>query len=150
MTFLLDANVLLRSAEPGHSQHAEATVAVRTLLRRGHELVIVPQNLYEFWAVATRPVKDNGLGMTPAEAAAEPTTIQARFALLPDTPAVFPEWRRLVLAHGVSGKPTHDARLVAAMQVHGVDHLLTFNNKHFKRFPGVVVHTPVTVAAGPP
>ena len=69
MTFALGANILLRSAEPTHRQYAEARDAVRSLNRRGHDLVIVPQNLYEFWAVATRPVANNGLGMTPAEAA---------------------------------------------------------------------------------
>ena len=151
MIFQLDANILLRAAEPGHRQHAEAEAAVSVLLGRGHDLVIVPQNLYEFWAVATRPVPDNGLGMTPAEAAAELVAIRARFPLLPDTPAVLPEWERLVVAHQVRGKPTHDARLVAAMLAHGVDHLLTFNDSHFQRFvPAVQVHNPGQVVQSPP
>ena len=150
MTFVLDANILLRSAEPTHTQYAQATDAVRVLTRRNHSLVIVPQNLYEFWAVATRPVKDNGLGMTPAEADAELAGIEARFPPLPDTPAVLPVWR-LVVAHAVRGKPTHDARLTAALLVHGVADLLTFNASHFKRFqPAVTAHHPADVLASPP
>ncbi len=150
MTFLLDANVLLRMAEPTHAQYDAAFDAVAALTSRGHDLFIVPQNLYEFWAVATRPVPDNGLGMTPDEAAAELVAIRARFPLLPDTSAILPEWERLVVAHQVRGKPTHDARLVAAMLAHGVGHLLTFNIKDFKRFPGITAHAPADVAAGPP
>ena len=151
MTFVLDANILLRSAEPAHPQHATAEDAITALALRGHSLVIVPQNLYEFWAVATRPVPDNGLGMTPAEAAAELTAIRLRFALLPDTPAVLPAWERLVVAHQVRGKPTHDARLAAALLVHGVADLLTFNAPHFRRFaPAVVAHAPADVVAAPP
>jgi hypothetical protein len=42
------------------------------------------------------------------------------FLLLPDTPAIYPAWEALVIQHKVSGKPAHDARLVAAMQVHGL------------------------------
>jgi predicted nucleic acid-binding protein len=43
----------------------------------------------------------------------------------------------LVAAHKVVGKKTHDARLVAAMNVHGVSHILTFNTGDFKRFVGI-------------
>src|SRR4051812_28543304 len=38
---------------------------------RGPRAPIVPQNLYEFWVVLTRPTAVNGLGKTAAEAAAE-------------------------------------------------------------------------------
>ena len=150
MTFLLDSNILLRSAEPGHCQHREAVDAVEALALRGHARALVPQNLYEFWTVATRPVADNGLGMTPNEAAVELSGWKVRFPMLPDTPAVYPVWERLVIAHGVRGKPTHDVRLVAAMEVHGVTHLLTFNTKHFQRFPSVTALTPDDVLKSPP
>lgn len=42
------------------------------------------------------------------------------------------------MTHGVSGKKSHDARLVAAMRVHKLTHVLTFNVDDFQRFPGVV------------
>ncbi|MEK7832647.1 MAG: hypothetical protein AAB401_16260 [Acidobacteriota bacterium] len=40
------------------------------------------------------------------------------------------------------GKPAHDARIVAAMKVHGIAHLLTFNVGDFKRFPNITVVSP--------
>jgi predicted nucleic acid-binding protein len=37
----------------------------------------------------------------------------------------------------VSGVQVHDARLVAAMRVHGVRRILTFNTKDFARFDDI-------------
>jgi predicted nucleic acid-binding protein len=39
--------------------------------------------------------------------------------------------------HRVSGAQVHDARLVAAMRVHGVKRILTFNTRDFTRFTGI-------------
>jgi hypothetical protein len=59
--------------------------------------------------------------------------IEAAFELLPDTPALYAEWKSLIVRHGVIGVKVHDARLVAAMNVHGVRRLLTFNAGDFSR-----------------
>lgn len=99
--------------------------------------------------VATRPLGENGLGMTPAEAAAELARIKGMFLFLLETPAIYPAWEGLVLEHAVSGKPSHDARLVAAMQVHGLTALLTFDRTGFVRFPGIEVIYPADVTAQP-
>jgi len=53
-----------------------------------------------------------------------------------------PEWRRLVLIHSVLGAQVHDARLVAAMQVHGVTPILTLDELDFRRYSGIVVIHP--------
>ncbi len=52
------------------------------------------------------------------------------------------EWERLVTQHAVSGKFTYDARIVAAMNIHGITHLLTFNSDDFKRYPGITAVSP--------
>jgi predicted nucleic acid-binding protein len=147
MTVLLDTNILLRLAQATHPMHATAQAAVSLLQGAGQTLHAVPQNVYEFWVVATRPVAANGLGLSTAEALAEVTRLTALFPLVPDTPAVYPEWLRLVGTYSVSGKNAHDARLVAAMAVHGVTHLLTFNTADFVRFPGITVLDPAAVTA---
>jgi predicted nucleic acid-binding protein len=125
--YLADTNILLRGAEPAHPMHSETVTATRHWLRNGEELCVVPQNLIEFWAVATRPVSANGLGMTTIQAQAELARIKSLFRLLPDTPPIYNEWETLVGRHRVSGKNAHDARIVAAMKVHAVTDLLTFN-----------------------
>jgi predicted nucleic acid-binding protein len=100
---------------------------------------------YEFWAVATRPLAVNGLGMAPSAAESELTQIKQLFRLLDDTPAVYMEWEKLVLQYSVSGKNAHDTRIVAAMMVHHLSQLLTFNAADFQRFSGITVLTPAGV-----
>lgn len=122
---LVDTNTLLRTLQPLHPQRETARVAMKTLVERGHELQLVPQNLVELWVVATRPASQNGLGLSILEAASELMRLKSMFPLLPDTPAIYPVWESLVIQYQVSGKPAHDARLVAAMQVHGLTTILT-------------------------
>ena len=150
MNVLPDTNILLRSAEPGHPMHADATASVARLESDGYVVCLVPQLIYEFWVVATRPTAQNGLGKSPAEAAVLVRGFRARFALCPDNDRILPEWENDVVTHAVTGKPAHDARLVAAMKVHGITRILTFNDADFRRYPGITVLTPVAVlAAGP-
>jgi predicted nucleic acid-binding protein len=56
------------------------------------------------------------------------------------------EWERIVKLHSVSGKNTHDARLVAAMRVHGIRSILTFNAKAFVRYQDVIVLEPTEIS----
>lgn len=134
MNVLVDTNILNRLAEPGHTMYPDAFAATGALRTQGHTLCVVPQNLYEFWVVCTRPLANNGLGKTAAEAATELARLKGLFTLLDDTPALYPTWEQLVTTNAVLGKNAHDARLVAAMLVHGVTHLLTFNDADFRRF----------------
>ncbi len=119
--------------------------SVSTLATSGDELRVVAQNLIEFWAVATRPILDNGLGLTAAQAEQELTRLKALFTILPETPDVLPEWEQPVVKHKVVGKQAHDARLVAPMNVQNVTHLLTFNTDDFKRYDGITVVSPSSV-----
>lgn len=145
MNYLLDTNILTRLAEPGHAMHQPAFDAVKRLSQEGHRLHVVPQNLYEFWVVCTRPISVNGLGKTAPEAVAELSAIKSLFLLAQDTPAVFTAWEQIVASIPVIGKNAHDARLVAAMTVHGLSHLLTFNARDFQSHPGIVAVTPADV-----
>lgn len=105
-------------------------------------MVVFPQNLIEFWAVATRPVLSNGLGFTAAQVVAEIAQIRSIFRLIPETSQIYPEWQRLVTAHNVAGKNVHDTRIAAQMLVHGIESILTFNTKDFKRFANITVLDP--------
>jgi predicted nucleic acid-binding protein len=142
MSYLVDTNILLRSAQPSHLMHADAARAVGELLARGEILSLIPQNIIEYWAVATRPVEANGLGMSVEETAAEVTRLQIIFQILPDNAEIFAEWKRLVSTHEVKGKEVHDARIVAAMLAHRVTHLLTFNTADFKRYTEITAINP--------
>ncbi len=111
---LVDTSVLVRTLQPHRPLFPLPDRAIRILPARGKKLHIAAQNLIELWVVVTRPLGENGLGMTPAEAATELVRIKNIFLFLPKTPAIYPAWEVLVLEHAVSGKPSHNARLVAA------------------------------------
>jgi predicted nucleic acid-binding protein len=131
MAFLLDTSILARLANRADSLYPVADPAVARLLLRNELLHVTPQNLIEFRNVATRPNSVNGLGLTVAEAESKAAIFEASFPLLMETAAIFPAWKALVNALGVTGKQVHDARLAAVCQVHQVSHLLTFNTNHF-------------------
>jgi predicted nucleic acid-binding protein len=150
MKVLLDTNILSRLVEPGHAMHKDALDATKALGVRGHILCIVPQNLYEFWVVCRRPIAVNGLRKTITETTTEFVNLKSLFTLLDDTPALFPTWEQVVIANAVLGKTAHDARIVAAMIIHGITHLLTFNDVDFRRFSGITVLTPAAVLAPSP
>lgn len=136
---LLDTNLLGRLTDSADPLCAAVRRAVHTLLAKRERLLIVPQNLYEFWAVATRkpgapPVGQNGLGMTPEQASQWLRFFQRRFTLLPDREELLTHWHALVRTLGIKGLKSHDARLVAAMQSYGITRLLTFDADDFKGF----------------
>jgi predicted nucleic acid-binding protein len=139
---LADTNILLRSLDLKHPQCLIADEALLRLNGSGNQLCISPQNIIEFWTVATRPVGYNGLGMTAAQASADILTLQQYFSILPYKPETFGIWQTLVMKYQVIGKQAHDAHLVAFMQAHGIDKILTFNAADFNRFPNITAIDP--------
>lgn len=145
MSYLVDTNVLLCLVQKDHPMRPDARRALVTLRKQGEELCIIPQNVTEFWAVATRPLDKNGLGLTVDEAVRETRKLKRIFKLRPDSQAIFTEWEQLVAHYQVMGKQAHDTRLVAAMKVHGLSHILTFNTDDFKRFSDITPVSPRTI-----
>lgn len=137
MRVLVDTNVLLRSAQPNHPLSSQAVHAVSRLLRQRDSVFFSSQNIAEFWNVATRPAGMNGLGLSIDEVVREVSSIESLLTLLPDIPGIYPEWKRVVEQHRVLGVKVYDARLVAVMNLYGVDTILTFNTGDFKRYAGM-------------
>jgi len=140
VTVLVDTNVLLRQFEPDHAHHRAAVDSITRLIESGEVVHVTPQNIAEFWAVATRSSAQNGLGLPVAMVAAVLDHIERVFALLPDHPAIYDHWKRLVMKHEVIGNRIYDARLVAAMTVHGIGRILTFDAGDFARYGIEVIH----------
>jgi|SRR5665213_388884 len=134
MSTLADTNILPRRTQPDHSSHMLAVNSVAKLPDAGETVHFTLQNISEFWNVATRRVENNGLGFTAALASGEVEKIERLLTILPESPAVYAEWKRLVLKHGVLGSTVYDVRLVATMNIHGVPRMLTFNIQDFARY----------------
>jgi predicted nucleic acid-binding protein len=143
---LVDSNVLIRWVQPENIDFPTVTAAIDILLAQGIELCYTSQNLGEFWNVSTRPALGNGFGLSPEEADRKAKSFEKRLRLLPDDPLVHREWRTLLVDYRVSGVQVHDTRLVAAMNVYGVNQLLTYNTKDFRRFTQIEALHPADVA----
>ena len=141
MSYLVDTNVLLRLINSHNSQYAQAQNAINKLLQQDVELNIVPQNLFEFWVVATHPVNVNGLGLSVEEATQEMALLKQLFAIKASNPSILTVWEDLVIKYQVKGKQGHDARLIAAMITHEISHILTFNVED-TRFSEIVAVSP--------
>ena len=137
MSYVLDANLLLRLAQPHHAMRRDVLNALDDIGKLKEEIFRIPQSLFEFWVVATRPFANNGLAMSIEEAKNELDKIKALFAVLDDNALILPEWEQIVIQYQVHGKQAHDARIVAAMNVHSIKNLLTFNTDDFKRYTNI-------------
>lgn len=143
--YLVDTNILIYWIQPTSPHRASVRTALRTLTDRGDGLCITPQNLVEFYTVATRSIARGGLALSPAEAMRRLQRLEKVFRLLPDSPSVLPAWSSLVTTHTITDMDAHDARLVAFMQVYGLSHILTVNVRDFAAFPALTVVDPAHV-----
>ena len=130
----VDTNVLLRYAFPNDAAHGVAVAALTKLFTRGDIPVVFPQVIAEFRVVVTRPVARYGYGSAPPDADRLLDGIERFCPLMVEPPDSYLLWRRFVVQHGVSGKPTHDARLAAVAIAAGVPNVLTFNTGDFARY----------------
>lgn len=144
---LVDTNILLRITRRSDPQHRIVDTALGRLAERGATLYYTHQNIAELWNAMTRPIERNGLGLSVSETEREVIAIESGMNLLPENEQVYREWRKIVVRHSVSGVQVHDARLAAAMYVHGVRHILTLNMADFSRFDGLTAIHPSSVEA---
>ena len=132
MKILLDTNVITGLCEK--ERREPVARAIRRSRTHGHELYPVPQVIYEFWVVATRPATGNGLGLSTADASLEIDRALRVFAFMGECTETYRHWCDLVRNNRVVGKSAHDARLVAAMRACGFDAIMTSNPDHFRRY----------------
>ena len=145
MRYLIDTGILLRLVDKQDPQHVLVQSAFETLGNRGDDLYITTQNIAELWNVATRPVANNGLNLTPAAIAQSfQQAIEPFCTVITEIDTLPAEFRRLLLQYSVVGKQVHDARLVAMMLVWQIERVLTLNDRDFQRYQpeGITIVTP--------
>jgi predicted nucleic acid-binding protein len=132
LAYLIDTNLLARLAVPEDPRNSVSRHAVETLDEAG--LFACSQNFVEFWNVATRPAKNNGLGLSIAIADRVMRRFELAFSRVPEPPETYDHWRDLIVRFGISGSKVHDARLVAIMLTNDISQILTFNVSDFRRY----------------
>jgi len=135
--YLLDSNILIRWVQRGDPRYSIVDNTLDSLVTSQTALYYTSQNLGKFWNALTRPMERNGYGFRPWEVGELAKEVESQFNLLPDSELVHFGWRKMLVDCGISGVQVHDARLAAAMRVHGISRILTFNAKDFRRFPDV-------------
>lgn len=140
--YLLDTNILLRSADVSSFTHSLANDAIAQIIADDNECVITSQVLIEFWVVATRPTDVNGLGWSVSQTKDYVNDLLNNFMLITENIDIFPNWLRLVTDYNIKGKRTHDIRLLAVMKANNISHLLTFNSQDFIQLSDIIIIQP--------
>ncbi len=133
MRILLDTNIIAGLCEK--SRRGSVVRAIKFHRDAGDELCLVPQIIYEFWVVATRPADQYaGLGFSPKDAVAKVDEALTLFTFVDEHPDTYRHWYTLVKKHNVCGKNAHDTRLVAIMHSCRLDAIMTVNKADFRRY----------------
>ncbi|TVQ35582.1 MAG: PIN domain-containing protein [Wenzhouxiangella sp.] len=127
----VDTNILLGATDQGRSTHHSCSRVINGSGERGWRLVTSDQVFREYAVVATRPVEQNGLGLSTPQALSNLHEIGRFLSLLDQELGQWSRLERLIKAGNLAGKRIHDANIVATMEGHGVTHLATDNPTDF-------------------
>ena len=139
---LLDSGILLRYAVTADGDHVRIRNRIERLIEEDWEILFASQAVRESWNILTRPIDVGGYGYTIKEAESTLVLVEKAFTFVEDTPDIFCQWRTLVAKYGIVGKSVHDANVVATALAHGATHILTLNERDFRRYAEVETLVP--------
>ena len=134
----VDTNVLLAAADEDRAEHKASIAMLEDWPAAGVALYTSGQVFREYLAVASRPAKLNGLGMSRHDAVSNIRQLRSRLRQVEETSKVTDRLLDLLDIVDCGGKQIHDANLVATMLVHGVEVIVTSNVQDFARFSSFV------------
>lgn len=126
---LVDTCVLVAVCDQRRSDVADACMA---FIQDRSDLCVTSQVLREYAVVATRPIDENGLGLSMADTLQNIGEFCRFMRLLADRKSDFEALVDLLREHPVTGKRIHDANLVATALAHGLARIATLNVKDFE------------------
>jgi predicted nucleic acid-binding protein len=138
----VDTNVLVFAAVSRAPLHDVARRALEHHRASGAEMWISRQVLREYLAVLTRP-QTFTMPLPMTDLAADVRRFQAVFRVAEDGPTGTEYLLSLLEQVTVGGRQIHDANIVATMQAHNVQRLLTHNPADFARFAGLITVIPL-------
>ena len=150
MQYLVDTGVWLRLFDRTDPEHANIRIALQRL-RSGWPLT---DNLHAerrrvLECVDPSENLPGGCGKS-VEVTERRVEFIERFAtVLDDSPAAYHRWRTLHSQHRIQGTAVHDARLVALMNVVGIQNIVTLNAGDFTRYQGISVSQPRDIGVHP-
>lgn len=142
---LLDTNVLLRFQKLVLFTETKDGLKITRpgeLITARFQPCICFQNIVEFWAVAGRPIKENGLNLSLESIYHQVQRFRKTFVLIPDKPEAVDIWINLCNNYSISGRKVHDARLASTAIANGINTVLTQNIADFHGFKEISVLEP--------
>ncbi len=143
----LDTNVLVYATDAHSPLQPIAAAALQDARDDGVLLLVSPQVLREYLAVALRPAAAGG-GASVEDVQANIATFRGAFQVVAETDAVVAQLVGLLSRLHAVRRRIHDANIVATMLVYGVRRLLTHNTADFAPFADLI--TVVPLVAPPP
>jgi len=135
---LLDANILIHSNQPASPHYPAITERLTAFAENNEELAVCPQVLYEYYVVATRPLAQNGYGISADDAIEQINIFKSGYTFIDDPENLISEWQAIINKYKTIGKTAHDARLVALMQAQAIEQIYTMNPADFNRYADII------------
>ena len=145
----VDTNVLVYATDPRSPLHTLATATLQHMGEQGLLLVVSPQVLREYLAVANR-LPSAGCGTPLNDVLDNIDSFRASFRVVADDPAVLDRLVTLIRQIPTAGRRVHDANIVATMLTHGVRRLLTHNTGDFERYAQLITIVPLVIPTSAP
>lgn len=135
--FFIDTNVLLAASDQDRPTHADAVGFLESGLSGERRLFASGQVFREYLVVATRPLENNGFGLSPSDALSNLEAFGQCIQLLDESQAAARQLRQLVRRYSIRGKRIHDTNIVATMRENGLSYLKTYNQDDFSIFENI-------------
>lgn len=130
--FLPDTSVMVAAICSWHEHHRAALAELEVRLTAGETMVVAGPTLVEAYAVLTRLPAPHRLSPGDAHALVAGNFVEGREIAVLDATGYASLIDR-ALANAVAGGQAYDAVIAACAGSAGVDALLTFNERHFRR-----------------
>ena len=135
VTFALDASCMVAALLGEHEDRERAASAINERLDGGDTMLIVGHAVVETYSVLTRLPPPSHVAPADAHRAIERAFLAHGTVVTLDA-AEYHALLREFVSRGVMGGQVYDAAIVACARARGADALLTFNERHFRRFEG--------------
>jgi predicted nucleic acid-binding protein len=140
--FLIDTNVLIYATLEADQRFAPAREVIEARLKGNNRAFVSAQNLSEMYPNLTGPKTKPPDSPEAARKKIEAIAGLHRLTILPVTREVVERALELCQEYGVSRQRYFDMQLIAAMQIAGINTVVTENTSDFDGVEGLVVVNP--------
>ena len=134
-SFVPDTSCIVAAILTPHPHHVRAVAAINGLLERGYNMLVVGHTLLEAYSTLTRMPPPVRVEPALAIEVLEQALIERGTVITLSSDDYVTALHGFIKA-GVLGGQVYDASIVACARARGAEILLTFNERHFRRFEG--------------